>query len=165
MFSLASVILSTGEWVSVRCHFMSGCLVPFSFCGGGGESLQSLHDVTFCLAAWSHVPSGGFLSLVPCSFQGGLCLWLHVPGQRPLERDPLDRDTHPLDRDPLGQRVPLYSKERTVHILLECILVDTVCINITVKMSVRFSGAGTKIYGSSSAPLSPHCLSDHGSES
>ena len=30
----------------------------------------SLCDVISCLAAWSHVPSRGSLSLVPCSFQG-----------------------------------------------------------------------------------------------
>ena len=33
----------------------------------------SLYDVASCLATWSHVPSRGSLSLVPCSFQGGLC--------------------------------------------------------------------------------------------
>ena len=31
-----------------------------------------LYDVTFCLAAQSHVPSRGSLSLVPCSFWGSL---------------------------------------------------------------------------------------------
>ena len=41
---------------------------------GGG----SLYDVISCLAAWSNVPSGGFLSLVKCSLlgeslSGGLC--------------------------------------------------------------------------------------------
>ena len=45
-----------------------------SFCSQGG----SLYDVTSCLAAWFHVPSGGSLCLVPCSFpgvsvQGALC--------------------------------------------------------------------------------------------
>ena len=34
---------------------------------GGGV----LYDVTSCLAAWSHVPSRGSLSLVTCSFMGG----------------------------------------------------------------------------------------------
>ena len=29
----------------------------------------SLYDVTSCVAAWSHGPSGLSLSLVPCSFQ------------------------------------------------------------------------------------------------
>ena len=37
----------------------------------------SLYDVTSCLAAWSEVPSGGSLSLVPCSFWGSLCLVLY----------------------------------------------------------------------------------------
>ena len=60
----------------------------------------SLYDVTFCLAAWSHVPS-----------RGGLC-----PGT--LTEIPLDGDTpRPLDRDPL-----LCGKEQAVCILLECIL-------------------------------------------
>ena len=36
----------------------------------------SLYDVTSCLAAWSHVPSRGPLSLAPCSFQG-----VSVPGR------------------------------------------------------------------------------------
>ena len=61
----------------------------------------SLYDVTSCLAAWSHVPSGR-----------GLCLLSHVPsGGYPWQRPPwtetpLDRDPH-LDREPLGQRSPL----------------------------------------------------------
>ena len=49
--------------------------------GGGGY----LYDVNSCLAAWSHVPFGGSLSLVPCPFwrgylsqgisvSGGLCI-------------------------------------------------------------------------------------------
>ena len=36
--------------------------------GGGG----SLYDVISCLAAWSHIPSRGSVSLVPCSFWGSL---------------------------------------------------------------------------------------------
>ena len=32
------------------------CFLRLSFCPGGRESL---YDVTFCLDAWSHVPSGG----------------------------------------------------------------------------------------------------------
>ena len=44
MFLLASVILSMGR--------------------------GDLYDITSILAVWSHVPSGGSLSLVPCSFQG-----------------------------------------------------------------------------------------------
>ena len=53
----------------------------------------------FCLAAWSHVPSGGSLSLVPCSFQG-----VSVQG------------------DSVGE-TPLYGEQRVVRILPECILV------------------------------------------
>ena len=49
--------------------FLPVCL----FTGG------SLYDVTSCLAAWSHVPSGGSLSLVTCSF-GGLYLGVSVQG-------------------------------------------------------------------------------------
>ena len=30
-----------------------------------------MYDVTSYLATWSHVPSGGSLFLVPCSFQWG----------------------------------------------------------------------------------------------
>ena len=71
----------------------------------------SLYDVTSCLAVWSHVHSGGFLSVAPCSFQGvsiqgGLC-----PGGGSLS----------------GR--PPYSEERAVCILLECILVcECFCI-------------------------------------
>ena len=67
-----------------------------SVCAREGESL---HDVISCLASWSHVPSGGSLSLVLCSFQGvsvrgaGVCL---CPGE---------------------------SEKRAVCILLECFLV------------------------------------------
>ena len=43
MFLLASVILSMGR--------------------------RDLYDITAILAVWFHVPSGGSLSLVPCSFQ------------------------------------------------------------------------------------------------
>ena len=33
-----------------------------------GRGRRSLYNVTSCPAAWSHVPSEGCLSLVPCSF-------------------------------------------------------------------------------------------------
>ena len=64
--------------------------------------MGSMYDVTSCLAARSHVPSGGSLSLIPCSFwgvfvHGGLC-----------HRHP------PPEADP-----PPYSEEWAVHILLE----------------------------------------------
>ena len=46
------------------------------FMGGG-----SLYDVNSCLATWSHVPSGGSLSLVPCPFwRGYLSQGVSVPG-------------------------------------------------------------------------------------
>ena len=65
MFLLSSVILSMG--------------------GGGG----SLYDVTFCLAAWSHVPSGGISVSRPMFLMGCLCLWSHVPsGGRSLSLVP-----------------------------------------------------------------------------
>ena len=72
----------------------------------------SPYDVTSCLAAWSNIPSGGrvsvsgsmflaggFLSLVSCSFFGGL------PDRDPLNRDPLEKDA-PGQRPPSGQRPP-----------------------------------------------------------
>ena len=68
------------------------CLyLRLSFCpqGVGG----SLYDVTSCLTAWSVVPSGGSLSLVPCSFWG----W-GLPDRdpsSPLDRDPPWTQTHP----------------------------------------------------------------------
>ena len=102
----------------------------------------SLHDVTSCLAAWSHVPSRGFLPLVPCSFPGQTPGQRPPPpGQRPLHRDPLDRDPpstqrpppdrHLLDRRPV-HRIPPYGKECVVCILLECILV---CEHVTYLVS------------------------------
>ena len=49
----------------------------------------SLYDVTFCLAAWSHVPSGG-VSLTETS----------------LDRDPLDNDQPPGQRTPPDRAPP-----------------------------------------------------------
>ena len=43
-----------------------------SFCPWRGGSQ---YDVTFCLAAWSHVPS-----------RGVLCAWLHVPSRGSLSK-------------------------------------------------------------------------------
>ena len=76
------------------------------------------------LSVWQPGPSGGSLSLVPCSFQGSLSkgslsmgVSVHgvsVQGGLCLgglcQRDPPDRD-------------PPYGKEWAVCILLECILV------------------------------------------
>ena len=118
-------------WGKVMFLHMSAIL----FIGEAG-----LYDVTSCLAPWSHVPSRGSLSLVPCSFQGGLCLWFHVPSrmvlclgvsldpptqrltpetpwtETPLDRDtpiqntPMDRDTPP-DRDPPLDKRPLLDRD------------------------------------------------------
>ena len=89
---------------------------------GGGGCLWSLYDVTSCLAAWSHV-----------AFQGGLCLWSHVPSGKSPSRGSLsgcgglpDRNAS-LDTPPPPDRDPPYGKERAVHILLECILVVNGC--------------------------------------
>ena len=60
----------------------------------------------------SFSPLGGSLSLIPCSFQGGLC-----PGGF-LFRGSLSEGVCPG-----AFSVPQYSKERTIRILLECILV------------------------------------------
>ena len=69
MSLIAFVFITTHNWSFVQGNVFTGvCLST------GG----SLYNVTSCLAAWSHVFSGGSLSLVPCSFQGvsvqeGLC--------------------------------------------------------------------------------------------
>ena len=45
----------------------------FTFvCHSVHRRIRSLYGVTSCLADWSHVPSRGSLSLVPCSFWGFL---------------------------------------------------------------------------------------------
>ena len=70
-----------------------------SFCSQWGRG--SLYDVTSCLAAWSHVPSRMFLSLVPRSFgERGLCPGRVCPGTPP----------------------PPEPEKRAVRILLECFL-------------------------------------------
>ena len=89
MFLLASVILSGG----------------------------SPYDATSCLAAWSHVPSGGSLSQVPCSFLG-------VPVSGPMSW--LQESLSPVPCSFWGvslTETPLYDKEGVVRSLLECILV------------------------------------------
>ena len=87
-------------------------------------------DVISCLAAWSHVPLGGFC-LWSHVHSGSLYLWSHVPSggflsrgvsltDPPRQRCPLDRgpprtetpqtetpwDRHPLDRDPQTETSP-----------------------------------------------------------
>ena len=67
-------------------------------------------------------------------------------GQRPTEQRPPWTETPwtetpwretPLDRDLLGQRSPLYGKERAVRILLECILVFYPSMKLTSSCLVR----------------------------
>ena len=89
--------------VLVKVIFSQAC-VSHSVHGVRGSS----YDVTSCLGAWSHVPSGkGGLCLVPCSFwgvsvQGSLC-----QGDPPKERP--------------------HQECWAVRILLECFLVDFMC--------------------------------------
>ena len=86
----------------------------------------SLYDVTSCLAAWSHVPWGGGVSVsspmflgvgslpqVLCSFQGvSVSGTMFLPGgspwQSPKTDNPLDRD--PLDRDPPWTKTPPWTE-------------------------------------------------------
>ena len=74
-------------------------------------STGGLCDVTSCLAAWSHIPSGGSLSRGVCVrgslSRGGLC----QGDQRGLSRGASVREPPPLHGD-----------ERAVRILLECFL-------------------------------------------
>ena len=91
-----------------------------SFCtlGMSGEG-GSLYDVTFCLTAWSHVPSEG------------LCPWSHVPLGVSVQwvsvvqgclcpGGSLSMGGHyPGDRD-----TPSTVDKRAVRILLECCLVS-----------------------------------------
>ena len=67
-------------------NVLFACVILFA----RGEG--SRYDVTSCLGARSHVPSGDSLSLVPCCFRGG--------GQRPLPRTEPPPPPPDLDRDP-----------------------------------------------------------------
>ena len=78
----------------------------------------SLYDVTSCLTVWSHVSSGGSLSLVQCSFWG-----FAYRGGLPTRRVCLPR-WFCLPRG-LG-RLTLEPEKQTVCILLECFLVVTI---------------------------------------
>ena len=102
----------------------------------------SLYDATSCLAAWFLVPCGkGGLCAWSYVLSGGLCLgfcmmslpiWLPGPmfllvgvsvnGSMFLPRGLCPGGS--LSGRPPGQRLPLYSKERAVRILLECFLVS-----------------------------------------
>ena len=106
------------------------------------EGEGSLYDVTFCLAAWSHVHSRG------------LCLWPHVPSRGvSVQRRVSVQGVSVWDRDPvqgggrglcsvgglcpagsLSGRHPTFGEEQVVRILLECFLVEnTVPIRTTWK--------------------------------
>ena len=88
----------------------------------------SLYDVTSCLPDWSYVPSRGSLSLVPCSFQGGLCmvrgrdisvqggLWGSLCSWGSLSEGVSVRENPQTE-------TPQYGDERVVRILLECFVV------------------------------------------
>ena len=74
-----------------------------------------MYDVTSCMAAWSHVPSRGYLSLVPCSLQG-VSAWGSLSREVHVHLGSLEGDRLPLP--------PMESEKWTVHILLECFLVS-----------------------------------------
>ena len=113
---LCCCLLPPGNKVWGKVMFYT-CL---SFCPHGGSG--SLYDVTSCLAAWPHIPSGVSLSLAPCSFLGVLLSGVSVRwfGGGVLRPGVSVRGLP--DKRPPGQRPP-YDKERPVRILLECILV------------------------------------------
>ena len=68
----STYIFTTGKRSWGKVMFSQACVSHSVQSGEGG----SLYNVTFCLAAWSHVPSGG------------LCLWSNVPSRgRSLSRD------------------------------------------------------------------------------
>ena len=71
---LCRCLLPPGNKVWGKVMFYT-CL---SFCPHGGSG--SLYDVTSCLAAWPHIPSGVSLSLAPCSFLGVLRPGVSVRG-------------------------------------------------------------------------------------
>ena len=66
----------------------------------------SLYDVTSCLAAWSHIPSGGRVSVSGSMFLpgGSLSLVSYSFLGVSLIETPLNRD--PLEKDAPGQRPP-----------------------------------------------------------
>ena len=110
----------------ISCHFLSRCLVPCSLWRGlclWSHVPSSRRSLSKGISVWRVSPSRGWLCL------WGLCPWGLCPrglpnrnpldrdphGQRPPDRDPLDKyfwtETptgwrHPPDRDPLGQRPP-----------------------------------------------------------
>ena len=102
MFLPMSVILFLRG--SVRCHFLSGCLVPCSFWG---------------LCLWSHVPSRGSL-LGGLSLSRGISVWGSLSGGGGLcQGEP---------RTETSKQIPLtHVEERAIRVILECILV-TVCV-------------------------------------
>ena len=74
---------------------------------------SGLYDVTSCLATWCHVPSRGSLSLIPCSFQRGLCLEVLYPNGLSLG-----------EGVSVGRPLP-ESEKQVVRILLESFLVES----------------------------------------
>ena len=137
MFLLASVILFTGG---------------------------SLYDVTSCLADWSYVPSGGSVSLVPCSFwgslsggslSGDLCTGVSLsrgslsrrvsfqgslcPGGVSVWGRSLSRGVSVqgcLSGDPLGREPPSphHGYERAVRILLKSFLVSACVLHFQINL-------------------------------
>ena len=83
-------------------------------------SVHTLYDFTSCLTGWCHIPSGGSLSLVPCSFQGSLCL-VGVSVQRGLfwgslcPGGSLSRGISVRETLPLPERDHNYGEERLVR--------------------------------------------------
>ena len=90
--SLVVCVLSKTRWCLTCCKIFSitccptlllptnqvwGKVIFSQACASHSVHRGSLYDVTSCLAAWFHVPSGGSLFLVPYSYwglcQGGLC--------------------------------------------------------------------------------------------
>ena len=92
--------------------------VSHSVNGGRGLCMMSLHVLLpgpiFLLEVESVFGSmffpGGSLSLAPCSFQVGLCLWSHVPSWGVSLIDPLEQRPPgkrcPWTETPSGQRPP-----------------------------------------------------------
>ena len=147
MFLLASVILSTGGVGRCMISLHVWLPGPIFLWGGGGGGLCMMS-----LPVWLPSPmflQGGSLSLVPCSRT-------ETPlTETPWTETPIPWIETPLDRDyPCTVKSGQYTSYWNAFLLI-----------LVLKISVGFSETGTKIYGSSSAPLSPHCLSDHGSES
>ena len=81
-------------------------------------SMGCLYDVTSCLAAWSHVPSGG------------LCPWSHIPSGKSLSRR--------VREGGLCRETPGIRKAGGLHptVMVSCVWILssalTICINVNV---------------------------------